>query len=188
MLSFFLVVLVVASGAPPEYCTIMSVRDYVKSWLQEQEPHRLTYQWTVLDEIYHWNTSVAWEKTDREHELLETGNFVQREFIFLDYSLRARKNKDGTTLAAVYFYDECIEGASIVTDVLDFNEEPFEMRCTDAGDFKGWRVGARLPAGSNAWYEKYEGYSVRANFDDWDFNIIQKYSGALEMQPDQVID
>ena len=56
MLSFFLVVLVVASGTPPEYCTIMSVRDYVKSWLQGQEPHRLTYQWTVLDEIYHWNT------------------------------------------------------------------------------------------------------------------------------------
>ena len=142
----------------------------------------------IQTEIYHWNTSVAWEKTDREHELLETGNFVQREFIFLDYSLRARKNKDGTTLAAVYFYDECLEGASIVTDVLDFNEEPFEMRCTDAGDFKGWRVGARLPAGSNAWYEKYEGYAVRANIDDWDFNIIQKYSGALEMQPDQVID
>ena len=58
----------------------------------------------------------------------------------------------------MYFYDECLE-ASIVTDVLDFNEE-LEMRCTDAGDFKGWRVGARLPAGSNAWYEKYEGYSV----------------------------
>ena len=56
MLSFFLVVLVVANGEPPEYCTIMSIRNYVKSWLQEQEPHRLTYQWTVLDECFHWNT------------------------------------------------------------------------------------------------------------------------------------
>ena len=137
-------------------------------------------------EIYHWTTSVAWEKTDREHELLETGNFVQREFLFLNYSIRARVNTDGTTLAAVYFYDECLEGASIVTDVLDFNDEPFEMRCTDTGDFKGWRVGARLPPGSSSWYEKYEGLSVRANFEDWDFNIIQKYSGALEMQPGQV--
>ena len=139
----------------------------------------------IQAEIYHWNTSIAWEKTDREHELLETGNFVQREFIFLDYSIRARVNKDGTTLAAVYFYDECLEGASIITDVLDFNEEPFEMRCTNTGDFKGWRVGARLPPGSASWYENYEGFSVRANFADWDFNIIQKYSGALEMQPDQ---
>ena len=59
----------------------------------------------IQAEVYHWNTSIAWEKTDREHELLETGNFVQREFIFLDYSMRARVNKDGTTLAAVYFYD-----------------------------------------------------------------------------------
>ena len=84
-----------------------------------------------------------------------------------------------------HFYDECLEGASIITDVLDFNEEPFEMRCTDTGDFKGWRVGARLPPGSASWYEEYEGFSVRANFADWDFNIIQKYSGALEMQPDQ---
>ena len=140
----------------------------------------------LQSEIYHWNTSVAWEQTDREHELLETGNFVQREFIFLDYAMRARKNKDGTTLAAVYFYDECLEGASIITDELDFNEEPFEMRCTSIGDNKGWRVGVRLPPGVPGWYEKYEGYSVRANFDDWDFKIIQKYSGALEMQPDEI--
>ena len=137
-------------------------------------------------EIYHWNTSVAWEKTDREHDLLETGNFVQREFPFLDYMMRARKNKDGTTLAAVYFTDGCLEGASIITDELDFNEEPFEMRCVSVGETKGWRVGARLPPGESAWYETYEGFAVRANFEDWDFNIIQKYSGALEMQPDQV--
>ena len=26
----------------------------------------------IQTEIYHWNTSVAWEKTDREHELLNT--------------------------------------------------------------------------------------------------------------------
>ena len=55
MLSFFLAVLVVASGTLPEYCTIMSVREYVKSCLQEQDPYRLTYRWTILDEIYQWD-------------------------------------------------------------------------------------------------------------------------------------
>ena len=36
-------------------CTIMSIRDYVKSWLQEQEPHRLTFNYTVFDEVYQWS-------------------------------------------------------------------------------------------------------------------------------------
>ena len=68
MLSFFLVVLVVANGEPPEYCTIMSVRNYVKSWLHEQEPHRLTYQWTVLDECFHWNTMMReYDKDGNSH-------------------------------------------------------------------------------------------------------------------------
>jgi hypothetical protein len=60
------------------------------------------------------------------------------------------------------------------------------MRCVSVGETKGWRVGVRLPPGETGWYETYEGFAVRANFEDWDFNIIQKYSGALEMQPDQV--
>jgi len=78
-------------------------REMVNLWMG-QAKRALGFQ----AEVYHWNTSVAWEKTDREHELLETGNFVQREFVFLNYSIRARKNKDGSILAAVYFYDECL--------------------------------------------------------------------------------
>jgi len=101
--------------------------------------------------------------------------------------MRARKNSDGSVLAAVYFYDNCIVGTSIMTDVLDINDEPFEMRCTETPDFTGWRVGARFPNAASGWYENYGNFKVRANFEQWDFHIIEKYSSALEIQPDQVI-
>ena len=141
----------------------------------------------IKDEIYHWNTSIAWEKTDREHELLETGEWIQREFRFMDYTIRARENSDGSVLAAVYFWDEdCLHGTSIMTDVLDYDGEPFEMRCTEYENLHGWRVGARLPDTESSWFESYGDYSVRASFSDWDFGIIEKYGGALDLQPDQV--
>ena len=140
----------------------------------------------MQDEIYQWNTDIAWEKTDREHELLETGNWVQREFLFLEYSMRARVNSDGSVLAAVYFYDNCLVGTSIMTDVLDINDEPFEMHCTETPDFTGWRIVARFPNAASGWYENYGDFKVRANFEQWDFDIIKKYSSALEIQPDQL--
>jgi hypothetical protein len=61
------------------------------------------------------------------------------------------------------------------------------MRCTDTPDFTGWRVGARFPNAASGWYENYGNFKVRANFEQWDFDIIEKYSSALEIQPDQVI-
>ena len=128
----------------------------------------------MQDEIYQWNTDIAWEKTDREHELLETGNWVQREFLFLDYSMRARVNSDGSVLAAVYFYDNCLVGTSIMTDVLDINDEPFEMRCTETPDFTGWRVGARFPNAAAGWYENYGDFKVRAKFCPVGFRHHQK--------------
>jgi hypothetical protein len=140
----------------------------------------------VKDEIYHWNTSIAWEKTDREHELLETGEWIQREFRFMEYTIRARENSDGSVLAAVYFWDDCQHGTSIMTDVLDYDGEPYEMRCAEYENLHGWRVGARLPNTQASWFERYGDYSVRASFNDWDFGIIEKYGGALELQPDQI--
>ena len=141
----------------------------------------------IQDEIYHWNTSIAWEKTDREHERLETGTFVQREFRFMDYTIRAKENSDGSLLAAVYFHDpNCAVGASRMTDVFDFNGEPFEIRCVQYDTLQGWRVGAQLQNTEASWFENYENYSVRASFSEWDFGIIEKYGAALELQPDQI--
>ena len=117
----------------------------------------------IQDEIYHWNTSIAWEKTDKEHERLETGTFIQREFRFMDYTIRAKENSDGSLLAAVYFHDpNCIEGVSRMTNVFDFNGEPFEIRCVKYDALQGWRVGAQLLNTEASWFENYEDYSVRA--------------------------
>ena len=55
MLSFLLVITLSVRGEQSN-TTIMSVRDHVKSWLQEQEPHRITYRLNVFDESWQWSS------------------------------------------------------------------------------------------------------------------------------------
>ena len=71
-----------------------------------------------------------------------------------------------------------------MTNVFDVNGEPFEIRCKV-------RCSPRMAGrGSIAKHTRAglraTGLSVRASFSDWDFGIIEKYGGALDLQPDQV--
>ena len=152
-------------------------------------------QWTVIsdsykqlaasagfrDEIYHWNATEAWDQSAGERGMSEAGNFIERYFPLLELTVRAKKNLDGSLLAAAYFHDDCEVGATVTTQVFDFRGEPFELFCTSFSGTVGWRVGARLLDETSTWFETYGEYSVRLRFADWDFSILEKYARALEL-------
>jgi len=80
-----------------------------------------------MDEIYHWNTTEAWDQSAGERGLSETGNFIERYFPLLQLTVRAKKKLDGSLLAAVYFHDAREVGAIVTTRVYDYRGEPFEL-------------------------------------------------------------
>ena len=135
----------------------------------------------LRDEIYHWNTTEAWDQSAGERGLSEAGNFMERYFPLLELTVRAKKNLDGSLLAAAYFHDDCEVGSIVTTQVYDFHGEPFELFCTSFSGKVGWRVGARLLDETSSWFETYGEYSVRLRFADWDFSILEKYARALEL-------
>ena len=135
----------------------------------------------LREEIYHWNTTEAWDQSAGERGLSEAGNFIERYFPLLELTVRAKKNLDGSLLAAAYFHDGCEVGSIVTTQVYDFHGEPFELFCTSFSGKVGWRVGARLLDETSSWFEIYGEYSVRLRFADWDFSILEKYARALEL-------
>ena len=135
----------------------------------------------LRDEIYHWNTTEAWDQSAGERGLSEAGNFIERYFPLLELSVRAKKNLDGSLLAAAYFHDDCEVGSIVTTQVYDFHGEPFELFCTSFSGKVGWRVGARLLDETSSWFETYGEYSVRLRFADWDFSILETYARALKL-------
>ena len=44
------------------------------------------------DEIYHWNTTEAWDQSAGERGLSEAGNFIERYFPLLELTVRAKRN------------------------------------------------------------------------------------------------
>ena len=168
-------VLIVA-GSFAAFGGLISNKATVSTWIT-QASSSLGFK----DEIYHWNTAIAWGDPSLDSQSLEAGPFIERQFPFLDLIVRAKKIADGSILAAVYFRDDCVPGSKVVTEVVDYRKEPFEMVCTTFSDSLGWRVGARLPNETASWFETYGEFSVRLKFANWDFGIIDKYARALEI-------
>ena len=135
----------------------------------------------LRDEIYHRNTNEEWNQSAGERGRSEAGNFFERYFPRLELTVRAKKNLDGSLLAAAYFHDDCEVGSIVTTQVYDFHGEPFELFCISFSGKVGWRVGARLLDETSSWFETYGEYSVRLRFADWDFSILEKYARALEL-------
>ena len=168
--------LIIVAGCFAAFGGLIANKATVSTWII-QASSALGFK----DEIYHWNTAIAWGDAPLDNHSLEAGPFIERQFPFLDLTVRAKKVADGSLLAAVYFRDDCVPGSKVVTEVVDYREEPFEMICTTFSDSLGWRVGARLPNETASWFETYGEFSVRLRFSDWDFGIIDKYAKALEI-------
>ena len=92
----------------------------------------------LRDEIYHWNTTEAWNQSAGERGRSEAGNFIERYFPLLELTVRAKKNLDGSLLAAAYFHDDCEVGSIVTTQVYDFHGEPFELFCISFSGKVGW--------------------------------------------------